>query len=357
MGFANFYRHFIKNYSTVAAPLTKLTSSVAPFHCTEKAEGTFTRFKELFISPPILSQPDTSRQFIVEVDVSEVGVGAVLSQRSEGDQKLWPCAFFSRQSSPADRNYSVGDRELLSIKLALEWRHWLEGAPQLFIIWTDHKNLAHLRTAKRLNSRQAPWWKNIKPDALSHIHTLETSSHDPEPILHPSCVLGALTWEIEQTEPEHGTRRPSLLFVPSRVRSQVLQWAHCSKFYCHPGADRSINLLLRHFWWPCLVKDTRDFVAARATCAQGKSPKKPPDGLLQPLPIPSRPWSHIALDSHHFMEIPLSSPSLTTSRKLSTLPPCQNYLQPLKPLSSSPRMFSVPAPRTSGRPAASSNPL
>ncbi|KAK2885164.1 hypothetical protein Q8A73_021638 [Channa argus] len=320
LGFANFYRRFIKNYSTIAAPLTKLTSPIAPFRWTEKAEGAFTQLKDQFTSPPILSQPDTSRQFVVEVDASEVGVDAVLSQRSEGDQKLRPCAFFSRQLSSAERNYSVGDRELLAIKLALEeWRHWLEGVPQPFIIWTDHKNLAHLRTAKRLNSRQARWSlffdrfnfsltyrpgsKNIKPDALSHIHAPETSPHDPEPILHPSCVLGALTWEIERTvrtaqqqEPDPGTGPPGLLFVPSRVCSQVLQWAHCSKFSCHPGADRSIHLLRRHFWWLSLIKDTREFVAACATCARGKTPKKPPDGLLQPLPIPSRPWSHIALD-------------------------------------------------------------
>ncbi|KAK2912410.1 hypothetical protein Q8A73_006523 [Channa argus] len=186
LGFANLYRPFIKNYSTVAAPLIKLTSPVALFHWTEKAEGAFTRLKELFTSPPILSQPNTSRQFIVEVDASEVGVGAVLSQRSEGDQKLWPCAFFSCQLSPAERNYSVCDRELLAIKLALEeWRHWLEGGPQPFIIWTDHKNLPHLRTAKQLNSHQARWAlffeclnisltyrpgsKNVKPDALFRI--------------------------------------------------------------------------------------------------------------------------------------------------------------------------------------------
>ncbi|KAK2905717.1 hypothetical protein Q8A73_009660 [Channa argus] len=236
----------------------------------------------------------------------------------KGDQKLRPCAFFSRQLSPVERNYSVGDRELLAIKLALEeWRHWLEGAPQPFIIWTDHKNLAHLRTAKRLNSPQARWSlffdhfdfsltyrpgsKNVKPDALSRIHAPDTSSNDPEPILRPSCVLGALTWEIEQTvrtaqqqEPDPGTGPPGLLFAPGR--SQVLQWAHCSKFSFHPGADRSINLLRRHFLWPSLVKDTREFVAACATCARGKTPKTPQNGLLKPLPIPSRPWSHIALD-------------------------------------------------------------
>ncbi|KAK2897100.1 hypothetical protein Q8A73_013480 [Channa argus] len=201
---------FIKNYSTIATPLTKLTSSIAPFRWTEKAEGAFTKLKEQFTSPPILSQPDTSRQFVVDVDASEVGVGAVLSQRSEGDQKLRPCAFFSRQLSPAERNYSVGD----------------QGAPQPFIIWTDHKNLAHLLTAKRLNSRQARW----------------------------SLFFDRFNFSLT-----YRPRPPGLLFVPSRVCSQVLQRAHCSKFSCHPGADRSIHLLRRHFWWPSLVKDTREF--------------------------------------------------------------------------------------------------
>ncbi|KAK2912408.1 hypothetical protein Q8A73_006521 [Channa argus] len=117
---------------------------------------------------------------------------------------------------PAERNYFVRDHEILVIKLALEeWRHCLQGAPQPFIIWSDHKNLTHIRTAKRLNSRQARWSlffdsfnfsltyhprsKNFKPDALSRIHAPETSPHDSKPILHPSCVLGALTWEIEWT--------------------------------------------------------------------------------------------------------------------------------------------------------------
>ncbi|KAI3377400.1 hypothetical protein L3Q82_008590 [Scortum barcoo] len=53
---------------------------------------------------------------------------------------------------------NVGNKELLAVKVALEeWRHWLEGAEQPFIVWTDHKNLEYLKSAKRLNSRQARW--------------------------------------------------------------------------------------------------------------------------------------------------------------------------------------------------------
>jgi hypothetical protein len=67
--------------------------------------------------------------FIVEVDPSEAGIGAVLSQGSGTPLKLRPCAFFSKKLSPAERNYDVGDRELLAVIKALkEWRHWLERA-------------------------------------------------------------------------------------------------------------------------------------------------------------------------------------------------------------------------------------
>lgn len=72
------------------------------------------------------------------------------------DNKLHPCAFLSRKLSPAERNYDVGNRELLVVKVILEeWQHWLEGADQPFLVWTDHKNLEYIRTAKQLNARQA----------------------------------------------------------------------------------------------------------------------------------------------------------------------------------------------------------
>ncbi len=106
------------------------------------------------------------------------------TQRSSSDDKVHPCAYFSHRLSPAERNYDIGNRELLAVKLALEeWRHWLEGSGVPFIVWTDHKNLEYIKSAKRLNSRGRPGGpfisrsfrfsisyrpgsKNIKPDAL-----------------------------------------------------------------------------------------------------------------------------------------------------------------------------------------------
>ncbi len=123
LGFANFYRRFIRNFSQLAAPLTALTSIKTLFRWSSAAEAAFTKLKGCFVSAPILIAPDPSRQFVVEVDASEVGVGAILSQRSSSDDKVHPCAYFSHRLSPAERNYDIGNRELLAVKLALEeWR-------------------------------------------------------------------------------------------------------------------------------------------------------------------------------------------------------------------------------------------
>ncbi len=214
LGFANFYRRFIRNYSRIAAPLTALTSTAIPFRWTPEAEQAFTELKRRFISAPVLTQPDPALQFIVEVDASDTGVGAVLSQRSPVDHKIHPCAFFSRRLSPAERNYDIGNRELLAVKLALEeWRHWLEGTSLPVLVWTDHKNLMYIQAAKRLNSRQARWAlffgrfnlsltyhpgsRNTKPDALSRQFTSEDTGSVPDPILPATCFVATVSWEIE----------------------------------------------------------------------------------------------------------------------------------------------------------------
>lgn len=184
LGFANFYCRFIHNYNQTALPLTALTSIKTTFVWTSKANTAFKQLKSLFVNGPVLIQPDPDKQFIVEVDTSDTGVRAILSQISHLDNKTHSCAFFSHRLSPSERNYDVSDRELLAIKLALEeWQHLLEGAEHPLLLWTDHKNLSYLQYAKRLNPCQSRWSsffskfnlsisyrpgsRNIKPDALS----------------------------------------------------------------------------------------------------------------------------------------------------------------------------------------------
>lgn len=97
-----------------------LTSTRTPFLRSSQAQAAFETLKACFSSAPILSFPDPEQQFIVEVDASEVRVGAVLSLQSLGDGKVHPCAYYSHHLSPAERIYDIGNRELLAFKLSLE---------------------------------------------------------------------------------------------------------------------------------------------------------------------------------------------------------------------------------------------
>lgn len=119
LGFANFYCRFDQNFSSVTVPLTALTSSKIPFKWSPGAQPAFDDLKRRFTTAPILILPDPNNQFIVEVDTSDSGIGGALFQGGK-DNKIQTCAFFSKYLSPAERNYSVGDRKLLAIKLALE---------------------------------------------------------------------------------------------------------------------------------------------------------------------------------------------------------------------------------------------
>ena len=82
LGFVNFYRHFIRNFSFVATPLTSLLKG-GPHRLVwgPAADEAFRLLKGRFISAPLLKHPDPTISFVVEVDASEVGVGTVLSQR------------------------------------------------------------------------------------------------------------------------------------------------------------------------------------------------------------------------------------------------------------------------------------
>ncbi len=82
---------------------------------------------------------------------------------------------------------------------------------------------------------------------------------------------------------------------PETLRFDVIQWGHCSKVACHPGVSRSLFLTKQRFWWPSMARNVQCFVLACSVCAVSKTSNRHPAGLLQLLPFPSRPWSHILL--------------------------------------------------------------
>jgi transposase InsO family protein len=238
LGFANFYRRFIRNYSQIARPLTELTkSSAKDWKWTTEAELAFHELKARFTSAPILAHFNPQKPVIVETDASDFALGAVLSQR-DNENLLHPVAFHSRKFTPAEINYEIHDKELLAIVDAFKhWRRYCEGAIHQIHVFSDHQNLEYFTTTKVLNRRQARWAQELagidfkiffrpgsqngKPDALSRrseYRPMKGGSEDQPitTILHPSHFSGRIS-----------TAGPGTIYVSSAaqlVSTPVRKW-------------------------------------------------------------------------------------------------------------------------------------
>ena len=114
LGFANFYRRFIEDFSGIVKPMTSLLRKDAPWKWTQAEEESFKTLKDRFTNAPVLVMPDMTKQFIVEADASDFATGAVLSQKQD-DGKIHPIAFMSKSLNDAERNYEIYDKELLAV--------------------------------------------------------------------------------------------------------------------------------------------------------------------------------------------------------------------------------------------------
>ncbi|KAM3518660.1 hypothetical protein MY4038_010031, partial [Beauveria bassiana] len=222
LGFANFYRRFIRDFVAKASPLTKLTKKDVPFVWNTECETAFTELKLAFTSAPILQHFDPDKPSTVECDSSDYVNAGCLSQPDDAGI-LHPVAFFSRKLIPAECNYDIYDKELMAIVRAFEeWRAELEGTGMPVQVISDHKNLQHFMTTKRLSRRQARWSEFLsrfnfkliyrpgkqggKPDALTrrssdlpHDDRDERQKHQNQIVLKPGNLSpGMLPVSINQ---------------------------------------------------------------------------------------------------------------------------------------------------------------
>ncbi len=148
------------NYSTLTSSLTSLLKGKPKsLSWDPDADHAFQTLKNKFITAPLLRHPNPDLAFIVEVDASTTGVGAILSQHQENAHKPLPCAILFKEIV-TELNRTMTWVTENSSPLNWLWRsgrHWLEGAQHPFMVLTDHKNLQYLKEAKRLNPRQARW--------------------------------------------------------------------------------------------------------------------------------------------------------------------------------------------------------
>jgi hypothetical protein len=137
LGLTGYYRKFVQHYGTLARTLTNLLHQKS-FTWTEAAQEAFDKLKQAMVSTPVLAFPDFTKEFIVETDACDTGIGAVLSQDGH------PIAYFSKGLSIVNQTLSTYEKEFLAVLMAVDkWRSNLHQNP--IIIKTDHQSLCHLQ--------------------------------------------------------------------------------------------------------------------------------------------------------------------------------------------------------------------
>jgi hypothetical protein len=142
---AGFYRRFVRDFSSIAAPLHELTKKDVTFAWSDSQEVAFRTLKDKLTHAPLLQLPDINKVFELECDASGIGLGAVLLQEGK------PVAYFSEKLRGANLKYSTYDKELYALVRTLHTlQHYLWHRE--FIIHSGHEALKHIRTQTKLNS-------------------------------------------------------------------------------------------------------------------------------------------------------------------------------------------------------------
>ena len=342
LGLAGYYRRFVKDFSRLAAPMTRLTRKGVKFEWDSRCEESFQKLKMLLTTTPVLIIPERGIGYTVYCDASKEGMGIVLMQLGK------VVAYGSRQLKDHERNYPTHDLELGAVVFALKcWRHYLYG--EKFEVFSDHKSLKYIFTQRDLNMRQRRWMEyleqydfdlqyhpgkaNVVADALSRktrcsvaymaaeewemmrilnefglecieevrvgatlltlevqpsltTRVIEAQQNDEEAEAYRARILsehGLDRWDMSV---DGGLRFQGRLFVPGFVKHEVLRESHHSRLVVHPGGTKMYHNVSRQFWWHRMKNDIAEFVTRCLTCQQVKAEHKRPCRLLQPLPIP-----------------------------------------------------------------------
>ncbi|KAL8190770.1 UNVERIFIED_CONTAM: hypothetical protein K2H54_060799 [Gekko kuhli] len=256
-----------------ALPATYHDYADEPFQWTPEADQAFAILKQHFATGPLLRYPDPNLPFVVEADASSVALGATAFE---------------------------------------VWRHHLEGARHPVQVLTDHRNLEHLQTTRRLNQRQIRWslffsrfnftisyipqTQNQKADALSRKpeYTPTSKPEAPDTSILPPHVFAAAPetaplaedirasqatdpWaqqrlqEVQQGDSKDLTVKDGVLYHRNRVyvppgplQARILRLTHDAPPAGHFGQHKTAHLLARDFWWPRVRADVDRIQELRA---------------------------------------------------------------------------------------------
>lgn len=336
LGFANYYRKFIRNFGQLAIPLTEFTKKGKEFLWNDQAQKSFDTIKQAILSEPVLRTFDPDKEIELETDSSDFALGAQIGQRNN-DGKLHPIAFYSHKLHGAELNYPIYDKEFLAIVNAFkEFRHYLMGSKHKVKVYTDHKNIAHFATTQELSRRQLRYAEylsefdyviihkkgseNGRADAISRRPDFENEKTRLQEQLFSFNSEGNLeqrqldvitqrrirsTLQIGNNNETHREiykfneeleEKTDKLHVPEHLQEALIQEIHEHPLHGHQGIHKTLERMKETYLFSRMKEKIKEILRKCDTCARTKIRRHKPYGKLQPLPVAQRPWESITFD-------------------------------------------------------------
>lgn len=345
LGLVSYFRKFINNFAQIAYPLTKLLKKDAVWEWSNSQTSAFETLKAKLIHRPVLAIYDHSAELELHTDASKHGIGGILLQKSHDSNDLRPIAYYSRQTSPEERNFHSYELETLAVVFSLKkFRIYLLG--KKFKILTDCSALRSTFSKRDLIPRIARWWLMLqefdcsveyKPGAkMLHVDALSRNPAPHDIDMHNESFPSVMTisnedWLLtlqlgdselcrtrdillDSTNPKdlqhikdnyvlkdnklfkcvNGDKNDLRWVVPKGARWQVCKMSHDD--IGHFGVEKTLNKIKKKYWFPKMSRFVKKYVNACIECAFAKQNKNNQEGLLYPIPKIDLPFHSLHAD-------------------------------------------------------------
>lgn len=345
LGLVSYFRKFIRGFAELASPLTKLLKKDSKWEWSHDQQQAFEQLKSKLINRPVLAIYDYSAETELHTDASRIGLGAILMQRSPNTKSLQPVAYYSRQTSPEEKNFHSYELETLAVICALKkFRVFLLGKD--FKVITDCSALRSTFQKRDIIPRIARWWlalqefncvieyraaaKMAHADALSRNPIADSPIPSSEPcptILTISDEDWLLTLQLGDTElgrirdilnsnldpkgleyiKDNYVIKDNKLFrcldgdksnirwvVPKGARWQVCKLNHDD--IGHVGFQKTFDRIKKFYWFAKMSRFIKKYVASCIECAYAKKTATTREGLLHPINKVETPFHTLHID-------------------------------------------------------------
>ena len=362
LGLCGWYRRLIPHFADLTAPLTMLLKKKQRWQWGKAQDRAFQKLKKALVTYPIVHCPDYDYPFFVATDASDVGIGGYLYQMVNNEERV--IAYCSRVLNPAERNYSVTERECLAVLYSLNiFRSYLEGLK--FTVYTDHASLVWLQKLDKPTGRLARWILRLSqfdcvilhrkgslmnvPDALSRapynteqvsLNCIEFISAQKDFSSTKDKAYEALRKKILEFPDAYPAFKVAeniifklvrdltsgqqkwKIYVPEDFRDELVSNMHSHPMSGHLGVKKTLARVAADHYWPNMSTDVEYVVTSCSECQRFKPSNRTPAGEMQGFIPRMRPLTAYSMD----LVGPLPTSTKGNKYILTVLDLCSKYL-------------------------------